>query len=233
MDDLQSIREVIDEMALQGKFPLGLINVDYRTVYSMVDCFYTPRRVRMKDIFSKLTGTAECVRDCVYDLAKEGGLFFLEYALHTCEPEKAKAIQREKNARAYRAYRVGKRIKAMLDKGDVLFLTLTLDSEAEAEGEKQCVSWLKQFAGLFSDYVFNTDFGENTGRLHFHGCVPAERVITYDDWPFGFFKVEKVNAGNYSRLKTYIAKLSNHASKVGTRQIIYKRRKNNESISSM
>ena len=223
MSDLQSIREVIDEMALQGKFPLGLINVDYRTVYSMVDCFYTPRRVRMKDIFSKLTGTAERVRDCVYDLAKEGGLFFLEYALHTCEPEKAKDIQREKNARAYRAYRVGKRIKAMLDKGDVLFLTLTLDSEAEAEGEKQCVAWLKQFAGLFSDYVFNTDFGSNTGRLHFHGCVPAERVITYDDWPFGFFKVEKVNAGNYSRLKTYIAKLSNHSSKEGAKQIIYKR----------
>ena len=223
MDDLQSIRDVINEMALQGKFPLGLLNVDYKTVYNMVDCFYTPRRVRMKYIFSKLTGTAERVRDCVYDLSKEGGLFFLEYALHTCEPDKAKAIQREKNARAYRAYRVGKRIKAMLDKGDVLFLTLTLDSEAEAEGEKQCVSWLKQFAGLFSDYVFNTDFGSNTGRLHFHGCVPAERVITYDDWPFGFFKVEKVNAGNYSRLKTYIAKLSNHASKEGAKQIIYKR----------
>ena len=223
MSDLQSIREVIDEMALQGKFPLGLINVDYRTVYSMVDCFYTPRRERMKDIFSKLTGTAERVRDCVYALAKDGGLFFLEYALHTCEPEKAKAIQREKNARANRAHRVGKRIKAMLEKGDVLFLTLTLDTEAEAEGEKQCVSWLKQFAGLFSDYVFNTDFGANTGRLHFHGCVPAERVITYNDWPFGFFKVEKVNAGNYSRLKTYIAKLSNHSSKEGAKQIIYKR----------
>lgn len=223
MNDLQSIREVIDEMALQGKFPLGLINVDYRTVYSVVDCFYSPRRERMYDIFSKLTGTAERVRDSVYGLAQEGGLFFLEYALKTCEPEKAKAIQREKNARVNRSYRVGKRIKAMLDKGDVLFLTLTLDSEAEAEGEKQCVAWVKQFAGLFSDYVINTDFGANTGRLHFHGCVPAERIITYDDWPFGFFKVEKVNAGNYSRLKTYIAKLSNHSSKEGARQIIYKR----------
>lgn len=227
MDGLQSIREVIDEMALQGKFPLGLINVDYRTVYSMVDCFYTPRRERMHDIFSKLTGTAERVRDCVYALADQGDLFYLEYALNTCEPEKAKAIQREKNARANRAHRVGKRIKAMLDKGDVFFLTLTLDSEAEAEGEKQCVSWVKQFAELFSDYVFNTDYGENTGRLHFHGCVPAERVITYDDWPFGFFKVEKVNAANYSRLKTYITKLSNHASKVGAKQIIYKRSKKN------
>ena len=223
MGDLLSIREVMDEMALQGKFPLGLINIDYRTVYNMVDCFYGPRKARMHDIFSKLTGTAELVRDCVYDLAKEGGLFFLEYALHTCESEKAKAIQREKNSRAYRAYRVGKRIKAMLDKGDVLFLTLTLDVESVGEGEKQCVSWLKQFANLFSDYVFNTDFGANTGRLHFHGCVPAERVITYDDWPFGFFKVEKVNAGNYSRLKTYIAKLSNHAAKEGAKQIIYKR----------
>lgn len=223
MNDLQSICEVMDEMALQGKFPLRLINVDYRTVYSMVDCFYSPRKERMQDIFSKLTGTAERVRDCVYDLAKEGGLFFLEYALKTCEPEKSKSIQREKNARANRALRVGKRIKAMLDKGDVLFLTLTLDSEAEAEGERQCVSWLKQFAGLFSDYVFNTDFGSNTGRLHFHGCVPAERIITYDDWPFGFFKVEKVNAGNYSRLNTYIAKLSNHSSKEGAKQIIYKR----------
>ena len=223
MEGLQSIREVMDDLALQGIFPLRLLNVDYRTVYSMVDCFYSPRRERMQDIFSKLTGTAERVRDCVYDLAQEGGLFFLEYALKTCGPEKAKAIQREKNARANRAYRVGKRIKVMLDKGDVLFLTLTLDSEAEAEGEKQCVSWLKQFAGLFSDYVFNTDFGSNTGRLHFHGCVPAERVITYDDWPFGFFKVEKVNAGNYSRLKTYIAKLSNHSSKEGAKQIIYKR----------
>lgn len=225
MNDLQSICDVIDEMALQGEFPLGLIKVDYRTVYNMVDCFYSPRKVRMQDIFSKLTGTAERVRDCVYALAKEGGLFFLEYALKTCEPEKAKAIQREKNARANRAYRVGKRIKAMLEKGDVLFLTLTLDSEALFEGEKQCVAWVKQFAELFTDYVFNTDFGGNTGRLHFHGCVPAERIITYDDWPFGFFKVEKVNAGNYSRLKTYIAKLSNHASKEGAKQIIYKRRK--------
>lgn len=223
MSDLQSMREVIDEMALQGKFPLGLINVDYRTVYCMVDCFYSPRRERMRDIFSKLTGSAERARDCVYALAQEGGLFFLEYALKTCEPEKAKAIQREKNARANRAYRVGKRIKAMLDKGDVLFLTLTLDPEAVAEGEKQCVTWVKQFAELFSDYVINTDFGETTGRLHFHGCVPAERVITYDDWPFGYFKVEKVNAGNYSRLKMYIAKLSNHASKEGAKQIIYKR----------
>lgn len=223
MEGLQSIREIIDDLSLQGKFPLGLINVDYRTVYNMVDCFYSPRRERMQDIFSKLTGTAESVRDCVYALAKGGGLFFLEYALHTCEPEKVKAIQREKNSRVNRAYRVGKRIKAMLDKADVLFLTLTLDSEAEAEGEKQCVAWLKQFANLFSDYVFNTDFGANTGRLHFHGCVPAERVITYDDWPFGFFKVEKVNAGNYSRLKTYIAKLSNHSSKEGAKQIIYKR----------
>ena len=223
MNDLQSIREVIDELALQGKFPLGLINVDYRTVYSMVDCFYSPRKERMQDIFSKLTGTAERVRDCVYALAQEGGLFFLEYALKTCEPEKAKAIQREKNARANRAYRVGKRIKAMLEKGDVLFLTLTLDPESELEGEKQCVAWVKHFAELFSDYVINTDFGETTGRLHFHGCVPAEKIITYDDWPFGFFKVEKVNAKNYSRLKTYIAKLSNHASKVGAKQIIYKR----------
>lgn len=224
MNDLQSIRDVMDEIALQGEFPLGLINVDYRTVYSMVDCFYSPRRERMQDIFSNLTGTAERVRDCVYALAKEGGLFFLEYALHTCEPEKAKAIQREKNARVNRAHRVGKRIKAMLEKGDVLFLTLTLDSESVAEGEKQCVSWVKQFAELFTDYVFNTDFGANTGRLHFHGCVPAERIITYDDWPFGFFKVEKVNSGNYSRLKTYIAKLSNHSSKEGAKQIIYKRR---------
>ena len=224
MNDLQSIREVIDEIALQGKFPLGLINVDYRTVYSMVDCFYSPRRQRMLDIFSKLTGKAEQVRDCVYALVNEGGLFFLEYALKTCEPEKAKAIQREKNARANRAYRVGKRIKAMLEKGDVLFLTLTLDSESVAEGEKQCVTWVKQFADLFSDYVINTDYGQTTGRLHFHGCVPAERIITYDDWPFGFFKVEKVNAGNYSRLKTYIAKLSNHSSKEGAKQIIYKRR---------
>lgn len=223
MDDLQSVREVIDEMALQGKFPLGLINVDYRTVYSIVDCFYTPRRERMNYIFSKLTGTAERVRDCVYALAHEGDLFYLEYVLKTCEPEKAKKIQREKNARANRAHRVGKRIKAMLERGDVLFLTLTLDPEAEAEGEKQCVAWVKEFANLFSDYVINTDFGETTGRLHFHGCVPAERVITYDDWPFGFFKVEKVNAGNYSRLKTYIAKLSNHASKKGAKQIIYKR----------
>ena len=227
MEGLQSIREIIDDLALQGKFPLGLINVDYRTVYNMVDCFYSPRRERMQDIFSKLTGTAERVRDCVYGLAQQGGLFFLEYALKTCEPEKAKAIQREKNARVNRAHRVGKRIKAMLDKGDVLFLTLTLDPEAEAEGEKQCVTWVKQFAELFSDYVINTDFGSNTGRLHFHGCVPAERIITYDDWPFGFFKVEKVNSSNYSRLKTYIAKLSNHASKVGAKQIIYKRSKKN------
>lgn len=223
MNDLQSIREVMDEMALQGKFPLGLINVDYRTVYSIVDCFYSPRKERMQDIFSKLTGTAERVRDCVYALAQEGGLFCLEYALKTCEPGKAKAIQREKNARANRAYRVGKRIKSMLEKGDVLFLTLTLDPESELEGEKQCVAWVKHFAELFSDYVINTDFGETTGRLHFHGCVPAEKIITYDDWPFGFFKVEKVNAKNYSRLKTYIAKLSNHASKVGSKQIIYKR----------
>lgn len=223
MEGLQAIGDVMDELSLQGKFPLHLISVDYRTVYSMVDCFYSPRKERMKDIFSKLTGTAEQVRDCVYALAKEGGLFFLEYAMKTCEPEKAKGIQCEKNARANRAYRVGKRIKAMLGKGDVLFLTLTLDPEAEAEGEKQCVAWVKEFANLFSDYVINTDFGETTGRLHFHGCVPAERVITYDDWPFGFFKVEKVNAGNYSRLKTYISKLSNHASKEGAKQIIYKR----------
>ena len=77
MSDLQSIREVMNEMALQGKFPLGLINIDYMTVYSMVDCFYSPRRERMLDIFSKLTGTAELVRDCVYALVNEGGLFFL------------------------------------------------------------------------------------------------------------------------------------------------------------
>lgn len=223
MNELQSIREVMDEMALQGKFPLRLINVDYRTVYSMVDCFYSPRKDRLKDIFSKLTGTAELVRDCVYALVDQGDIFFLEYALKTCDPEKAKAIQREKNARANRAYRVGKRIKAMLAKGDVLFLTLTLDPESVAEGEKQCVAWVKQFADSFSDYVLNTDYGENTGRLHFHGCVPAERIVTYNDWPFGFFKVEKVNAGNYRRLKTYIAKLSNHASKEGAKQIIYKR----------
>lgn len=223
MDDLQSIREVMEEVALQGKFPLRLINIDYLTVYNMVDCFYTPRRKRMKDIFSKLTGTAGRVRDCVYALAHEGDIWWLDYVCRSLEPEKAKVVQRKKDAQVHRSYRVGKRIKAMLSKGDVLFLTLTLDSEAEAEGEKQCVAWLKQFANLFSDYVFNTDFGETTGRLHFHGCVPAERVITYDDWPFGFFKVEKVNAGNYSRLKTYIAKLSNHASKEGAKQIIYKR----------
>lgn len=223
MNDLQSLGDVLDELALQGKFPLRLLNMDYRTVYSMLDCLYSPRRERIKDIFSKLTGTAMQVRDCVYALACQGDLWWLDYVCRNCEPEKAKAIQREKNSRANRAYRVGKRIKSMLDKGDVLFLTLTLDSESESEGEKQCVAWVKQFAELFSDYVINTDYGENTGRLHFHGCVPAERIITYDDWPFGFFKVEKVNAKNYSRLNTYIAKLSNHASKEGAKQIIYKR----------
>lgn len=133
------------------------------------------------------------------------------------------------NADKARHKRLRKRLEAMFERGNVVFLTLTFTDEV-----LQNTSYLYRRQNLVcpflksisSEYVGNIDFGKKNGREHYHAVLLTD-TDDFSGWTYGFYKAEKVRKEGVDALRVakYISKLTNHAIKETTKRnaLIYSR----------
>ena len=125
--------------------------------------------------------------------------------------------QRIGNTSKQRIKRLKVRMKALLSKGDCLFLTMTFnDNVLENTDIKQRRKLVLDFLeSLSCDYIGNIDYGKANEREHYHAVVCANH-IEYSGWhKNGAIKGLKVrnNAKSGNHIARYIDKLSLHALK--------------------
>ena len=129
-----------------------------------------------------------------------------------------------------RTYRLRKRIKQLLERGNCLFLTYTFtdDTLSSTNGQtrrKYIIRHLENNCPL--GYVANIDYGGKNGREHYHALVCCDRVDN-NTWQYGNIDFKRVRVGSTSIVKIpkYLNKLTQHAIKDTTKQcrIIYSKK---------
>ncbi len=127
-----------------------------------------------------------------------------------------------------RVARLKERIKEAVESGKAWFITITFDPETlEHTNEKTrrvyVSRWLKTLSPF---YVANIDYGETTGREHYHAVITSDQRPP-KSWTYGFVDILKVKTTetDTKRISKYISKLTNHAIKHTTKgkRIIYSR----------
>lgn len=135
------------------------------------------------------------------------------------------------DAHYHRIKRLNKRVGAMLEDGQCLFLTLTFNdnclNETTPHDRRVAVTrYLKQYQ---TKYIANIDYGKTNHREHYHALILIDKVNNETWKKYGninFKKVRYQNGKSPSKiLAKYIAKLSNHAIKETTKRstLIYSR----------
>ena len=159
-----------------------------------------------------------------YNLIKEEEAFMKRYGYTIL-----KVATNLNHASYKRVARLKERIREAVESGLAWFITITFDPDTLANTSEKTrrvyVSrWLKS---LSSFYVANIDYGDTTGREHYHA------IITLDNkppktWKYGFIDIKKVATSetDTKRVSKYISKLTNHAIKHTTKskRIIYSRK---------
>lgn len=131
------------------------------------------------------------------------------------------------NAYYQRVKRVNQRIAIMLP-FNCVWLTLTFTDECLASTtsktrRKYVTRWLDKNSFL---YVANIDYGSQNGREHYHALIIPKGFIDYTSFGHGAVNGERCYNDNDKAISKYIAKLTNHAIKVTTKnnKIIYSRK---------
>jgi hypothetical protein len=134
------------------------------------------------------------------------------------------------NANFQRVKRLKKRIDTIIKNGSAYFITITfndlvLTNTSELTRRRYVARYLQTIS---DNYAANIDYGDQTGREHYHAVVKSEKR-PINTWEYGFIKIQKVNDGDkdITRLAKYTSKLTNHAIKNGNinNRIIYSRTK--------
>jgi hypothetical protein len=113
---------------------------------------------------------------------------------------------------------IQKRILPWITNGDAIFITITfdnkgiLDTTSEHTRRRYISRWLK---ATYRDYVANIDYGDKTGREHYHAIVNAVNGDIPENWEHGFIRSDLVRIKSHSdqRLSKYMSKLTHHALK--------------------
>lgn len=126
-----------------------------------------------------------------------------------------------------RKSRIYKCIDWMLLNGKVCyFCTFTLSDDHVNRPMTYLRQVLTQNLMLLNTwYLGNVDYGDTTGRLHFHVIIMENEIHINKDslkWPFGFYDIKVINIKDSvsERLGSYIFKLTNHATKETTKNRI-------------
>lgn len=104
------------------------------------------------------------------------------------------------------------------------FITLTINDNYINLSRQ---TYLKQIRNLFHDKlaICNTDYGELNNRLHFHlVLLDCDNTQFLDGWKYGFFSCIPIRKfEDSSQLARYCSKLCNHALKVNSHIIYYRK----------
>lgn len=112
--------------------------------------------------------------------------------------------------------RIKKDIAKILEKS-CLFLTLTFDDyflEKLVDKRQRIRRWLQS---LKCNYIGNVDYGEISGRIHYHVIVQCDNV-DYSSYKYGAINGKRIVINNVDALKRYLVKLTNHACKESTKR---------------
>lgn len=134
-----------------------------------------------------------------------------------------------------RTTRVRQRIQYIRDHfGDLYFVTFTIDDEyidTFTNDIKLGMSLVKNTLNQCSSvWVFNSDYGDKRGRLHWHACCPCN-LCCFSDlqclWPYGIVNVKRVGNDECDERKIarYQTKLARHAVKQSAFKVCYSRLK--------
>jgi hypothetical protein len=138
------------------------------------------------------------------------------------------------NSRYKKKAVIQKRITPWIINGDAIFITITfdnkgiLDNTSELTRRRYVSRWLKS---SYRDYVANIDYGDKTGREHYHAIVNAVNGDIPDNWDYGFIKSDlvRIKEASDTRLSKYMSKLTHHAIKNSgqLKKVIYSKKNAN------
>lgn len=134
-----------------------------------------------------------------------------------------------------RTTRVRQRIRLMRENFEKLyFVTFTINDEyinTFTDDLKLGMDIVKKVLNCCSSvWVFNSDYGDKRGRLHFHACCPCDLADSSDLqclWHFGIVDVKKVgfDDSDERKIARYQTKLARHAVKQSAFKVCYSRLK--------
>ena len=134
-----------------------------------------------------------------------------------------------------RTTRVRQRIQYMRENFDRLyFVTFTIADmyiDKYSDDLKNGMDLVKRTLNSCSSvWVFNSDYGDKRGRLHWHACCPcdiADSTILKSLWPLGMVDVKVVgfDDADERKIARYQTKLARHAVKQSAFKVCYSRLK--------
>lgn len=156
------------------------------------------------------------------------------------EPEYFKRIEKDYFNLKARKHRCNYRIRYMLDKNidNCYFMTFSFNDETLSKlNEDSRRQYVRRYLSKYcSDYVANIDYGGQTEREHYHAIgiikdlsilMPGkvENVFNMAYYEKGFSSCIKIrNCADYTKLSSYINKITNHCFKDTTsKRLIYSR----------
>jgi hypothetical protein len=147
------------------------------------------------------------IRDRITDLEKKG--YNHDFAID-------RAYENAQNSLYDSRVRLDYRIKKMIETGEAVFFTLTLDTSCDLERESyyrnEAIEWSREHLRLF---LGNVDYGSKKGRLHFHVIgVPKDQKSYARTWVHGASSFKRVRFNSSPKaLRKYITKLVAHSLK--------------------
>jgi len=112
--------------------------------------------------------------------------------------------------------RLDKRIKAIIQSGNGIFYTLTINDDYNNEEdhdriEKKAKKWAKEH---FNVYLGNRDYGEKNNRIHWHiVAIGKEELPTQESWKYGNLNWVRIYNEKHKKIRNYMIKMSRHAMK--------------------
>jgi len=153
--------------------------------------------------------------------------FDIDNIMHDTQPIEWHEAEKVNNASRSRTKRLRSKISKMIENGDCVFVTMTINDEHKNSiSEDTFKTYVKRYLKSQSDtYIANIDYGKENDRIHYHAIIQATK-IDMSEYKLGYIFCEKVYHGsNPIKLAKYINKLTNHAIKSTNKRcaIIYSR----------
>ena len=125
--------------------------------------------------------------------------------------------------------RLKKRFKKILQQEFTYFITFTIAPANYGLNYDTYLRKIKEALQCASDWVLNSDYGDEGGRLHFHAVAAFPSQLDYNTvtaiYQYGSVNFRPIYAKNEKALREYLLKTLNHATKQTSGKIHYSRKK--------
>lgn len=119
-----------------------------------------------------------------------------------------KAINNLNKSYERKISRYDKRIREMLEKEYIYFITFTLSDKYINLKKNTIERKIKEALNSASGWIVNQDFGKKFGRLHYHALVSYEQELIYKDlirlYPYGSIDIIPIKDRNQKSLREYL-----------------------------